>query len=61
MQNQEEFIECPECDGEGYHEIIGWNCSSPSSDCCGGCVTGSKTCQECNGEGEIENPDFYCC
>lgn len=49
-------IECPECDGNGFHEI-GPECSRPASDCCGGCYR-KEGCDYCCGEGEIEIP-FY--
>tara|TARA_R110001606_G_scaffold287110_1_gene435262 strand:+ start:145 stop:492 length:348 start_codon:yes stop_codon:yes gene_type:complete len=51
MSNQEEtitlWVDCPDCDGEGYAEI-GPDCSKPASECCGGCYT-TQECPGCDG------------
>lgn len=51
MRNQKNTLEievkCPECDGEGFHEI-GPECNSPASQCCGGCYH-FVTCTSCDG------------
>jgi hypothetical protein len=40
MKNQKNTLEvevtCPECDGQGFHEV-GPECGYPASNCCGGC------------------------
>ena len=43
-------VQCPECKGEGYHEV-GPECDRPASMCCGGCYT-RQLCEECDG-GEV--------
>jgi hypothetical protein len=51
-------IQCSECDGTGYEEVIG-DCDLPASMCCGGC---SKivACEICEGTGIInEEVDEY--
>lgn len=48
--------ECPDCDGEGFHEI-GPECSQPASNCCGGCYT-RRECNTCDGAKVVEDPDF---
>ena len=49
-----ETIECPECYGQGYYyaEVGFCGFSNPS----GRAVM--HHCEKCNGEGEIENPDW---
>ena len=44
-------IECSDCSGEGFEDIIG-DCDLPASMCCGGCVKTYK-CEECDGNGFI--------
>ena len=50
-------VECEECRGKGWIELIGV-CSLPASACCGGC-TRDEECDECNGAGFnlIENEE----
>jgi hypothetical protein len=43
--------DCPECDGEGNHQI-GPQCFKPSSDCCGGCYN-LESCDACSGTGKV--------
>ena len=44
-------IECQECNGKGQVSIF--DCSMPSSACCGGCYKDYQ-CYICNGDGEID-------
>jgi hypothetical protein len=56
MSNQEQTLTitlgCPDCGGDGYHEV-GPECSRPASSCCGGCYR-SEGCKGCNETGEVE-------
>tara|TARA_R110000772_G_scaffold239170_2_gene351197 strand:+ start:806 stop:1084 length:279 start_codon:yes stop_codon:yes gene_type:complete len=40
-------VECPECDGRGWHEV-GPECGYPASNCCGGCYH-QESCDCYNG------------
>lgn len=56
VNTTDEFIECDECHGEGTVEMM--NCTrGTASGCCGGCTV-DVLCQECQGEKEVENPNF---
>lgn len=44
-------MKCEYCDN-GHIEVV--QCDNPASMCCGGCVVW-QTCDECNGNGEIED------
>ena len=54
MSNQEQLItlwvDCPDCDGNGFTER-GPECSQPASSCCGGCYV-REACNVCE-EGEV--------
>jgi hypothetical protein len=47
-------IECPECEGHGFHSRR--NCNDSSSNCCGGCFE-EWDCSNCDGTGEIDNEE----
>ena len=48
--NLEIEVKCPDCNGEGFHEI-GPDCGKPASNCCGGCYH-RVLCDSCDG-GEV--------
>lgn len=54
---EEQYIDCEHCYGTGRIEILG-ECDNPASMCCGGCSSYGE-CDECNGRGEVENPEYY--
>ena len=43
--------ECENCDGSGTISVR--NCHNNSNECCGGCYK-DVTCEDCNGDGQIE-------
>lgn len=55
MNTTEEYIDCDVCDGEGYIEIL--ECGYSASMCCGGCYK-PRSCEDCEGTGEIENENY---
>lgn len=56
INTTDQLITCPECYGDGKYEV-GPECTRPASNCCGGCYYFEK-CEECDGTGEIDNPNF---
>ena len=54
MENYYE-IECDECEGTGYYDVLDY-CLKPISECCGGCTHEVK-CETCNGTGYVELED----
>lgn len=55
-KKMENFIECFECNGNGYVDSTYPVCSKPASECCGGCYE-SVECEYCVGSGEIHPVD----
>ena len=54
---EEEMIECPDCEGQGFIETTSPSqCSTPRNECCGGCF-GEVDCETCDGTGEIDKED----
>lgn len=52
MKQNETFIECFECGGDGTYYSTYPNCSKPATECCGGCYD-LLECDYCEGTGEI--------
>ena len=53
MKEEEKWIECEYCDGEGEVYVdTSRRCTTYRNECCGGCGY-SDTCPECEGEGSI--------
>ena len=54
MSNKEQllttWVDCPDCNGDGFHEV-GPQCFKPASDCCGGCYI-HEDCKGCE-SGEV--------
>ena len=46
--SQEIEVQCPDCSGEGFHEV-GPECGYPASNCCGGCYH-QEECDTCSGD-----------
>jgi DnaJ-class molecular chaperone len=55
MKEENQIIECPECEGEGTIYIdTSSSCSVyPIGECCGGCGH-DRECEDCGGSGEVE-------
>jgi len=55
--NCKEYVDCPECDGEGqFYEDTRGSCTVYRGDCCGGCGY-DVDCENCNGTGLIEKEE----
>jgi RecJ-like exonuclease len=46
-------IECPHCQGKGYHTDYTGNCKNNSNNCCGGCEKEIE-CNNCQGSGLLD-------
>ncbi len=55
--NCKEYVDCPECEGEGtYYVDTSRQCTTRMNDCCGGCGY-DVDCETCNGTGLIEKEE----
>ena len=53
MNEEEKWIECDNCDGEGEVYVdTSRQCTTYRNECCGGCGY-TDTCPDCEGEGLI--------
>ena len=56
-ENCKEYVDCPECDGEGtWYNDTSYQCTTRMNDCCGGCGY-DVDCENCNGTGLIEKEE----
>ena len=50
MKETQEYIDCPDCDGEGHEEVDDFSYSVPAIK--------YVDCQRCEGAQEIKNPEL---
>ena len=50
MKETQEYIDCPDCDGEGHEEVDDFSYSVPA--------VKYVDCQRCEGAQEIKNPEL---